>query len=95
MLKFSIKLNSSRLARADVKKSPPSHWLLQDKKQGEKRELSYSTRAKFWRDVYLEGHEEGDGLNGVVSSVDVVAHEEVIRVWRFAANPGVKKKLKS
>lgn len=35
----------------------------------------------------LEGHEQGDGLDGVVSSVDVVAHEEVIRVWRFATNP--------
>ena len=41
---------------------------------------------------YLEGHEEGDGLDGVVSSVDVVAHEEVIRVWRFATNPETNKK---
>lgn len=29
----------------------------------------------------LEGHEESDGLDGVVASVNVVTHEEVIRVW--------------
>lgn len=28
----------------------------------------------------FEGDEEGNGLDGVISSVDVVAHEEVVRV---------------
>jgi hypothetical protein len=37
--------------------------------------------------LYLESDEKGHGLDGVVASVDVVAHEEVIRVRRFAADP--------
>jgi hypothetical protein len=34
----------------------------------------------------LEGDEEGDGLDRVVSSVNVVSHEEVVRVGRVTAN---------
>jgi hypothetical protein len=34
----------------------------------------------------LEGDEERDGFNRVVPSVDVVAHEEIICVWRVAAD---------
>lgn len=34
----------------------------------------------------LERDEEGDGLDRVVSSVDVVSHEEVVGVGRVAAN---------
>ena len=30
--------------------------------------------------------QEGDGLDGVVAPVDVVAHEEVVRVRRLAAD---------
>lgn len=35
---------------------------------------------------HLESDEEGDRLDRVVASVDVIAHEEVIRVWGVAAN---------
>lgn len=34
----------------------------------------------------LEGHEQRDGLDRVVPSVDVVAHEEVVGIWRVAAD---------
>ena len=34
----------------------------------------------------LERDEEGDGLDGVVAAVDVVAHEEVVGVGRVAAD---------
>jgi hypothetical protein len=34
----------------------------------------------------LERHEEGDGLDGVVAAVDVVAHEQVVRVRRVSAD---------
>ncbi len=35
----------------------------------------------------LKGHENGDGLDGVIASIDVVAHEEVISVRRFSTDP--------
>ena len=34
----------------------------------------------------LEGYEEGDGLDRVVASVDVITHEEVVGVGRVAAD---------
>ena len=34
----------------------------------------------------LHGHEQSDGLYGVVASVDIVTHEEVVGVWRVAAD---------
>lgn len=34
----------------------------------------------------FEGNEEGDGLNRVVPSVYIVAHKEIIRVRRVAAD---------
>lgn len=34
----------------------------------------------------FQGDEQGDCLDGVVASVYIVAHEEVIGVWRVAAN---------
>lgn len=34
----------------------------------------------------FEGDEEGDGLDGVVSSVDIVTHEEVVCVGGVAAD---------
>ena len=34
----------------------------------------------------LEGYEEGDGLDGVVASVDVISHEEVVCVGRVPAD---------
>jgi hypothetical protein len=29
----------------------------------------------------FEGHEEGDRLDGIVASVNVIAHEEIVCVW--------------
>ena len=34
----------------------------------------------------LEGDEERDGLDGVVAAIDVVAHEEVVRVGGLASD---------
>lgn len=34
----------------------------------------------------LKGHQEGHGLDRVVSSINVVAHEEVVGVWELSAN---------
>lgn len=34
----------------------------------------------------LHRDEQCDGLNGVVPAIDVIAHEEVIGVWRVAAD---------
>jgi len=34
----------------------------------------------------LEGHEEGDSFDGVVSSINIVAHEEIIGIWIWATN---------
>ena len=34
----------------------------------------------------LKGHKEGHCLDGIVSSVDVVTHEEVVSVWNLSAN---------
>ncbi len=35
----------------------------------------------------LERNKQGDGLDGVVASVDVVAHEEVVGLWDPAPDP--------
>ena len=35
----------------------------------------------------LEGYEESDGFNGIVATIDVVAHEQVICIGRVAADP--------
>jgi hypothetical protein len=35
----------------------------------------------------LHGHEQGDGFDGVVPTIDIVAHEEVIGVRRVASDP--------
>jgi len=34
----------------------------------------------------LEGDEQSDGLDGVVSTIDVVTHEEVVSLGRMATN---------
>lgn len=34
----------------------------------------------------FERDEEGDGLDGVVATIDVIAHEEVVGVGSFAAD---------
>ena len=34
--------------------------------------------------LYLEGDEKGDGLDAVVASVNIVAHEEIVGVGRLA-----------
>jgi hypothetical protein len=34
----------------------------------------------------LEGHKESDRLNGVVATVDIVAHEEVVGVRRVSTD---------
>lgn len=34
----------------------------------------------------LHRYKQGNSFNGVVATVDVVAHEEVICVWRIAAD---------
>jgi len=34
----------------------------------------------------LEGYQESDGLNRVVASVNVVAHEQVVVVWQLTSN---------
>ena len=34
----------------------------------------------------LEGNEKGDSLYGVVSSVDVISHEEIVVVWQLSSN---------
>ena len=36
---------------------------------------------------YLEGDEESDGLDAVVASVHIVAHEQVVGVGRLAPDP--------
>ena len=47
--------------------------------------------ATQYRDAFavadLKGHENCDGLDGVIASIDVVAHEEVISVRRFSTDP--------
>lgn len=35
---------------------------------------------------HLESDEKGDSLEGVVASVDIITHEEVIGVWAISAN---------
>ena len=35
---------------------------------------------------YLQSDEKGDSFDGVVPSVDVVAHEKVVCVWRLSPN---------
>ena len=37
-------------------------------------------------EAHFEADEEGDGLYGVVAAIDVISHEEVVCVWRFATN---------
>ena len=37
-------------------------------------------------EAHLEANEEGDGLDGVVATINVVAHEEIVCVWRVASN---------
>ena len=34
----------------------------------------------------FHGHQKGDGLDGIVASVDVITHEEVVGVRRVAAD---------
>jgi hypothetical protein len=34
----------------------------------------------------LEGYQKGDCLNRIVSTIDVVAHEKVVRVWGVPAD---------
>lgn len=34
----------------------------------------------------LDGHKEGDSLDGVVTSVDIVTHEQVVGVWRLSSD---------
>ena len=34
----------------------------------------------------LEGHEERDGFDRVVPSINIIAHEEVVCIWRVAAD---------
>jgi hypothetical protein len=38
-------------------------------------------------EAYFECHQKSDGFDGVVSSVDVVSHEQVVSVWRLATDP--------
>lgn len=34
----------------------------------------------------LECHQERDGLDTVVASIDIVSHEQIVRVWRLATD---------
>lgn len=34
----------------------------------------------------LQGDQQGDGLDGVVSTIHIVAHEQVVGVWRVATD---------
>ena len=34
----------------------------------------------------FEGDQEGDGLNGVVATIDVVTHEQVVGIRRLSTN---------
>jgi len=34
----------------------------------------------------LEGHEEGDGFDRVVTSINIVAHEEIVGIWVRSTN---------
>lgn len=36
--------------------------------------------------AHLQADEQRDGLNGVVSTVDVISHEEVVGIRRLASN---------
>lgn len=36
--------------------------------------------------AHLEADEQRDGLNGIVSTVDVISHEEVVGIRRLASN---------
>jgi len=37
--------------------------------------------------TYLEGNEKGNGFDGIVATIDIVAHEKVVGVGAFAADP--------
>ena len=36
--------------------------------------------------AHLQAYEEGDSLNGVVATVNVVTHEQVVVLWQLATN---------
>lgn len=36
--------------------------------------------------TYLQRDQESDGLNGVVTSIHVISHEEIVGVGAFASN---------
>lgn len=35
---------------------------------------------------HLEGDQEGDSLNGIVTAVNIVSHEEIVGVWEVSSN---------
>jgi hypothetical protein len=41
----------------------------------------------------LHGHEQGDRLDGVVATVDVVTHKEIVGIWRVATNAEELRKI--
>ena len=48
----------------------------------------YKVVNSFFRHfLYLESHEERDSLDTVVTSVNIVTHEEIVGVWRLASDP--------
>jgi hypothetical protein len=34
----------------------------------------------------FQSHKESDGFNGIVTSINIIAHEQIIRVWIWPAN---------
>ena len=54
---------------------------------GDLARLVVSTKnGDSFGEAHLQSDEQSDGLNRVVTTIDVVTHEEVVSGWRLATN---------